>query len=86
MIKGIACSILVLLFIFSFGNLSSASLNAESESSLITIKDKPELYCGLALPVDGGEEGGEGDETGDTEEEPQDGSESEPDSGSQTGR
>jgi hypothetical protein len=85
MIKGIACLILVLLFIFSFGNLASASLNAEGESSLITIKDKPELYCGLALPVDGGD-GGEGDETGDTEEEPQDGSESEPDSGSQTGR
>jgi hypothetical protein len=84
MIKGITYSILVLLFIFSLGNLSSASLNAESDSSIIAVKDKPELYCGLALPVDGGE-GGEGDETGDTEGEPQDGSASEPDS-SQTGR
>jgi hypothetical protein len=85
MIKGVTYSILTLLFIFSLGNLSSAGLNAESEYSLIVVKDKPELYCGLALPVDGGE-GGEGDETGGTEEEPQDGSESEPDSGSQTGR
>jgi hypothetical protein len=85
MIKSIACSILVLVFVFSFSNLASASLNAESEPSLITVKDKPELYCGLALPVDG-EEGGEGDETGNTEEEPKDGSESEPDSGSQTGK
>lgn len=83
MIKSIVSTALVLFFIFSFVSLASASLDMDSQSNLVADSAKPQLYCGLALPPDGGQSG-EGDETDGTEEGTQDGSESEPDAGPQT--
>ncbi len=78
-----------ILFVISSTNFTSANLNRDGDFSSISDHEKSDLYCGLPLPVEGGQ-GGQGEETNSTDEtdENQQGQDnnsgSETDSGSQS--
>lgn len=77
------------LFLISFTGLASANLNIKVDVHSVAQNEKPDLYCGLALPPEGeqggqGEETDAGDETDDNLQGQEDSSGSESDSKSQS--